>query len=68
MRGAIEALEAALSCKYVAADALKALHAVFQALLGSGPDAARGVLPRWGAIQARPELQHYDEVREGCST
>lgn len=60
----MQALEAALSCKYVAADALKALHAVFQALVASAaPDASHGVLPRWGAIQARPELQHYAEVR-----
>ncbi|KAG2501825.1 hypothetical protein HYH03_000324 [Edaphochlamys debaryana] len=60
----ITELEAALSCKYVAAEALKALNTIFKTLHDADP---RDPVPimRWGLVLVRPEL---GRAGEGCDS
>ncbi|GIL81905.1 hypothetical protein Vretifemale_10876, partial [Volvox reticuliferus] len=61
--GVVE-LESALGCKYVAADALKALHTIYSVLHSNSPKDPNHVLG-WGRLLLRPELR---QLAQGCDT
>ncbi|KAG2448974.1 hypothetical protein HYH02_005728 [Chlamydomonas schloesseri] len=60
--GGLAELEAALSCKYVAAEAVKSLNTIFRVLHNSSPRDPTPIL-RWGLLLLRPEL---GQLAEGC--
>jgi len=64
-------LEESLSCKYVAAEALKALNDVSLAVTRAGVDAVSietrvGVAQRWAKTLSRPEISRYGDAIAVC--
>lgn len=59
----MQELEAAVSCKYVAANAVNALQQVYQVLSNTSPSERATAQQAWARILLKPELRR---VAEAC--